>query len=145
MQPTPLTVLIIDDSALIRENLVRTFTELGEIEVVGQATDAREGLKLAAGLHPNLVTLDIRMPGGSGLDVIEQLKQLEPSPIVMVLTNYPYPAYRKRAAEVGADFFFDKSTEFHEALAALKVKTKRARTRDRASIGGPAGQGGAEG
>ncbi len=130
MHPTPLTVLIIDDSALIRANLVRTLTELEEIEVVGQAADAREGLKLAAELQPNLVTLDIWMPGGSGLDVIQQLKQLEPSPIVMVLTNYPYRAYRERAVKVGADFFFDKSTEFHEALAALRDKTKQARTRD---------------
>ncbi len=113
-------VLIIDDSATIRKNLARIFAESREIEVVGEAADARQGLELARTLHPDLVTLDLRMPGGSGLNVIKQIKQLEPSPIVMVLTNYAHAAYRKRATEAGADFFFDKSSEFQQALDVFK-------------------------
>ncbi len=113
-------VLIVDDSATIRKNLARIFAESEEIEVVGEAADARQGLELARTLRPDLVTLDLRMPGGSGLNVIKQIKQLEPSPIVVVLTNYPHAAYRKRAAEAGADFFFDKSSEFQQALDVFK-------------------------
>jgi DNA-binding NarL/FixJ family response regulator len=113
-------VLIVDDSATIRKNLARIFAESEEIEVVGEAADAQQGLELARTLHPDLVTLDLRMPGGSGLNVIKQIKQLEPSPIVMVLTNYAHPAYRKRAAEAGADFFFDKSSEFQQALDVFR-------------------------
>ncbi len=113
-------VLIVDDSATIRKNLARIVAESEETEVVGEAADAQQGLELARTLHPDLVTLDLRMPGGSGLNVIKQIKQLEPSPIVMVLTNYSHAAYRKRAAEAGADFFFDKSTECNKALDVFK-------------------------
>ncbi len=113
-------VLIVDESATIRKNLARIIAESGEIEVVGEAADARQGLELARTLHPDLVTLDLRMPGGSGLNVIQQMKQLEPSPIVIVLTNYPHAAYRQRATEAGADFFFDKSSEFNKALDVFK-------------------------
>jgi DNA-binding NarL/FixJ family response regulator len=88
--------------------------------VVGEAADAQQGLELARTLHPDLVTLDLRMPGGSGLNVIKQMKQLEPSPTVIVLTNYAHAAYRKRAAEAGADFFFDKSSEFQQALDVFR-------------------------
>ncbi len=112
MHDAQIRVLIVDDSATIREILSRILTELKNVEVVGQAQDAAGGLELTRQLHPDLVTLDLRMPGGSGLAVIEQLKQLEPPPIVMVLTNYPYPAYRTRCLAAGADYFLDKSTEF---------------------------------
>ncbi len=120
MHSYKLTVLIVDDSALIRRHVVQILSDLRGIQIVGEAADAAEGLELARKLRPDVVTLDIRMPGGSGLTVIGQIKQVEPSPIVMVLTNYPYPTYRKRAMEAGADFFFDKSTEFHKVLVALR-------------------------
>ena len=120
MRHAGLGVLIVDDSATIRKNLARIFAESEEIEVVGEAADARQGLELARTLHPDLVTLDLRMPGGSGLNVIKQIKQLEPSPIVVVLTNYAHAAYRRRATEAGADFFFDKSSEFNKALDVFR-------------------------
>ena len=120
MHAAKTTVLIIDDSALIRRHVVQILSELKGIRIVGEAADAAEGLELARKLRPDVVTLDVRMPGASGLTVVAQIKQVEPSPIVMVLTNYPYPTYRKRATEAGADFFFDKSTEFHKVLVALR-------------------------
>ena len=88
--------------------------------MVGEAADARQGLEFARPLHADVITRDIRMPGGSGLNLIPQIKELEPSPTVVVLTNYPSSAYRKRATEAGADFFFDKSTEFHKVLDVLR-------------------------
>ncbi len=75
------------------------------------------------------------------MDLIPRLKELEPPPIVVVLTNYPYPAYRQRAAEAGSDFFFDKSTEFHKVLTALTNGIEPARPsdpRDAADTGGDA-------
>ena len=52
------------------------------------------------------------MPGGSGIDVLQEMKKNNQTPLVIVLTNYPYPQYRRKYIEAGADFFFDKSTEF---------------------------------
>jgi len=60
------------------------------------------------------------MPGGSGIDVLRSIKKDRPAPIVMMLTNYPYPQYRKRCMDVGADCFFDKSSEFNMVTDALK-------------------------
>ncbi len=77
-------------------------------------------LELARQLNPNVVTLDPHLPGGGGLPLIEQLKALEPSPIIMVLTSFPSSAYCTRAMQAGADFFFDKSTEFHKVLETLR-------------------------
>ncbi len=116
---TELRVLIVDDSATIRVRLAGIFAAKEKIQVVGEAANAREGLELARSLRPDVVTLDVRMPGQSGLEVISRIKQLEPSPTVIVLTNFPYPAYRNRALDLGADFFFDKTTELHEVLEVV--------------------------
>ena len=62
------------------------------------------------------------MPNGSGIDVLKHIKKDNPDLIAIMLTNYPYPQYRKRSIERGADFFFDKSTEFEMVLEVLKQK-----------------------
>ena len=60
------------------------------------------------------------MPGGSGIDVLREIKQNNQTPLVIVLTNYPYPQYRRKCMDAGADFFFDKSTEFDKVTEVLK-------------------------
>ena len=60
------------------------------------------------------MVLDIQMPRGTGLDVLKNIKHDGGRPIVVVFTNFPYPQYRKRALEFGADYFFDKTTEFEK-------------------------------
>ena len=116
-------VLLIDGSAVIRQRVARVLREIDGVQVVGEAGDGREGLELIRKLQPDVVILDIRMPGQSGLDVLERLKTDGRSPRVIVLTNYPHAAYRRRCAELGADFFFDKSTEFEKAVDVLRDLT----------------------
>ncbi len=95
-------------------------TELETVEVVGQASNALEALELARQLNPNVVTLDLHMPGGGGLPLIEELKALQWAPIIIVLTSCPYPEYRTRATQAGADFFFDKCTEFQKVFVTFR-------------------------
>lgn len=79
-------VLVVDDSALIREVLSRMLTRDGDIDVVGTAKDpidAREKIKT---LNPDVVTLDIEMPNMNGLDFLERIMRLRPTPVVMVST-----------------------------------------------------------
>jgi DNA-binding response OmpR family regulator len=66
------------------------------------------------------VILDIRMPGGSGMDVLQAIKREKQAPMVIMLTNYPYPQYRKKCLGLGADYFFDKSTEFEKVTELFK-------------------------
>ena len=108
------SVFIADDSLVVREHLVTMLDELAGIVIVGQAETVAEAISAIAKLQPDVVILDIHMPDGSGIDVLQTIKQAEPAPVVIVLTNYPYPAYRQKFLQAGADFFLDKSTEFDQ-------------------------------
>ena len=111
--------MIVDDSVVIRQRLTRLLSKLDGIEVVGEADDVPVAKKLVEKLKPDVAVLDIRMPSGSGADLVQELKQLKPAPTVIMLTNYPYPENRKKCMDLGADFFFDKSTEFQEVVRLL--------------------------
>jgi len=107
-------VLIADDSAVIQQRLCSLIADMNGLEVAGIAQDAQEAIQQHEALRPDIVILDIRMPRGGGLRALEAIKKLSPETKVVVLTNYPYVAYRKRCAELGVDYFFDKSTEFEK-------------------------------
>ena len=112
-------ILIADDSAVVRARLISLLADLRGIEVVGQAEDAIEARNLAEKLRPDVAILDLRMPKGSGADVLSDLKKLNPTPKVIMLTNYPHPENRKKCMDGGADYFFDKSTEFQKVVSVL--------------------------
>ena len=111
-----LRLLIADDSPLLRGHLMDMISEVRGIRIVGQAESAPEAVELTRKLNPDVVILDIQMPGGSSFDALEAIKANDPIPIVIMFTNYPYPQYRRRCHELGADFFYDKSLE-SDALA----------------------------
>ena len=113
-------VLIADDSAIMRERLKTVLSEITEPENISQAADVPEAISCFQKLNPEVVILDIRMPGGSGMDVLQEIKKGNQPPLVIILTNYPYPQYRRKCMDAGADFFFDKSTEFDQVTRVLK-------------------------
>jgi len=106
-----LGVFVADDSAPLRSRLIEMLSKIEGIEVVGQAQDVSEALSGIGALRPDVVILDIQMPGGSGIDVLRDVKQNYPEMIAIMLTNHPYPQYQHRCAELGADFFLSKSTD----------------------------------
>ena len=113
-------VFIADDSAPVCEGLTAMLSEIEGVDVVGQAGDGLTATKSVLKLQPDVVILDIRMPAGSGIDVLRSIKGATPSPTVIMLTNYPYPQYRKKCADAGADFFFDKSGEFDKVAEVVE-------------------------
>ena len=115
-----LKVFISDDSATVRERLVNMALDLPEIVVVGQAQDASGSLAAIRQTRPDVVILDIRMPGGNGIEVLRRLKKMNPAPRVIMLTNFAYAQYRRKCKEAGADFFLDKSTEFDQIPQTLE-------------------------
>jgi DNA-binding NarL/FixJ family response regulator len=106
------TLAVIDDSAVIRRRLVSMLTQINGVKLVGEAPDAIEGLDLIRAVQPDVVILDVRMENRSGIGLLEDLKYDCYMPIIIVLTNYPYVAYRQRCMQLGARYFFDKTTEF---------------------------------
>jgi DNA-binding NarL/FixJ family response regulator len=90
------------------------------VEIVGHAGNVLDAIQGIRGAKPDVVILDIRMPGGSGIDVLESLKNDKPLPIVIMLSNYSDRPYRRRCLQSGARFFFDKSAEFHKVVEVLR-------------------------
>lgn len=113
-------VLIVDDSILLRERLTAMISELPGIEVIGQAENVENAINSIRILKPDVAILDIQMPGGSGFELLENIKNDKSTPLMIVFTNYPYPQYKKKCLDSGADFFFDKSTEFQKVIGVLK-------------------------
>lgn len=113
-------VFIVDDSTLVRERLAALISEIEGMEVVGQAGNAPEALQAIQHFRPDAVILDIRMPGNNGIQVLEAIKEKNVAPVVIVLTAFPYPQYRKKCLEAGAEYFFDKATEFEQVAEVLK-------------------------
>jgi DNA-binding NarL/FixJ family response regulator len=111
---------VIDDSAVIRRRLVSMLTQIKGVMLVGEAADAIEGLDLIRAVQPDVVILDVRMENRSGIGLLEDLKYDSYMPIIIVLTNYPYVAYRQRCIQLGARYFFDKTTEFHRVAEVVE-------------------------
>jgi DNA-binding NarL/FixJ family response regulator len=112
-------VFIADDSVQIRERLMEMLSEFPEIEIMGEAEGVPEAIRDIWKLNPDVVILDIRMSGGNGMKVLKEVKQNRSHPVVIMLTNYPYPQYRKKCMDLGADHFFDKATEFEKVTEVL--------------------------
>ena len=113
-------VLVVDDSALLRERLISMISELPGVTAIGQAQDAPEALNSVQELNPDVVILDIRLSDENGIEVLKKMKKDKSTAVTIMFTNYPYAQYRKKCQEAGADFFFDKSTEFHRITDVLK-------------------------
>lgn len=121
-------VFVVDDSALLREQVVGLLSELDGIEIVGQAQYPLEAFRAISVLKPDVVILDIHLIGGSGIDVLQRIKELDHAPIVIMLTNSPAPPYRRKCMMAGADFFLDKSGEFANVKETIQSLSDRVNT-----------------
>lgn len=137
---SPIRVLIVDDSALVRELLSEIVAGDPELEVAGTAPDAMTARARIKSLHPDVLTLDVEMPGMNGVDFLEKLMRLRPMPVLMISSLTREGAdVTLRALELGAVDFIEKPRgELSETLPALReeILTKikaAARSRPRSS------------
>jgi DNA-binding NarL/FixJ family response regulator len=114
-------VFVADDSYPVRNRLVAMLNASTNLEVVGQAAEAESTLAGVRASHPDVLVLDIRMPGRTGLELLRDLHHEAAAPKVIMVTNYPLEQYRRRCLEAGASYFFDKSTEFDKIPAAAEL------------------------
>jgi len=113
-------VLIADDSAAIRQSLSALISRLTDVEIVGLAWTGSEALELIRTLKPDAVTLDVRMPGINGINVLKAIKREGLKVMVIVLTGLDEEEYRRKCFESGANYFFHKSTEFEKVMNVLR-------------------------
>lgn len=116
-------VFIVEDSPVIRERLTESLSIPGRIDVVGYAdTEAQALTALRAG-DWDAVVLDLQLKEGNGLRVLKALRAAREGKLVIVLTNYAFPQYRARSEQLGADYFFDKSREYHRVREVLEQRS----------------------
>lgn len=121
-----LKIFLVDDSVVIRQRLKRLLADMKHVTVIGESGVAQGVTEAIFEQKPDVVLLDIHLLDGSGIDVLQSLKKFNPAPAVIILTNYPYPQYRQKCLEAGADYFFVKSTEFDQVVPALEQLIQRA-------------------
>lgn len=113
-------VLIVDDHSGFRRSVVHFLTSTTRFDVVAEASNSREGLDMVYTHQPQVVLLDIRMPGKSGLSIISSMRDRFPNLIIVVLTLWDTPEYREAAlVENGADAYIIKENMIRDLLPTL--------------------------
>jgi DNA-binding response OmpR family regulator len=117
-------VLIVDDSPAIRARLVGLMREIEGVDPF-EASGADQALEHVERQGADLVLLDLHMPGKSGLEILPLLKATSARPCVVVLTSHPTELHRRQAMALGADYFFDKSSDFARVVDVIVRPTAR--------------------
>ncbi len=113
-------LMIVDDRSQIRDEL-KTFLELsGEIEVIVDAADGAEAIRLAQALTPDVIVMDIQMPGVDGLEATRKIKSGPTNPAIIILTIHTEEAMRHLAFEAGADDYVEKNAGVNRLLEAIQ-------------------------
>lgn len=112
-------VLVADDSRSIREHMVEMIRDIPGVDEVIEAVNGWDTVAAVLKEKVDVLILDIQMPLGNGLEVLDAIKTLIGSTTVIVMTAYPFPQYRKKCLDSGAAYFFDKAREFDMFLDVI--------------------------
>lgn len=113
-------VLLVDDQALIRAGFRMILEETDEIDIVGEAQDGIEAVRLSAELNPDVILMDIRMPGLDGIEATRQIMTRDASARVLVLTTFDLDEYAFSALRAGASGFILKDVMVDELARAIR-------------------------
>lgn len=112
-------VLVVDDYPAVRQVVRRLLQSNREIEVVGEATNSHEALRLAQDLHPDVVVADVLMPGGGGIDMLRGLQHMTDRPAVVMFSINDTTGAIERAYANGASAFVPKKKAHAELVQAV--------------------------
>jgi DNA-binding NarL/FixJ family response regulator len=116
----PTTVLLVDDHELIRQGLRRAFERSEDFEVVGEAASIDEGMRKAMAMRPDVMVVDVRLPDGSGLDLVRAVRKDRADIGLVVLTMYAGDEQLFGALDAGASAFVPKDAPTDDVLAAAR-------------------------
>jgi len=115
-----ISVLLVDDHPVVVEGLRKLLTQTGEIVIAAEANDAAMGIKLAKQIQPDVVLLDLRMTGATGIQAVRRMREQDVHSAVIILTSYGDQAYVRQAIEAGADGYLLKSTPPDDLIQAIR-------------------------
>jgi len=121
---TPIRVLVVDDHLIVREGLGLILETAEGIEQAGDAADGAEALRLCAELRPDVVLMDLRMPGMDGLTAIRRLAETQPQIAVIILTTYDEDDLMLQGLQAGARGFLLKDTSRAALLDAIRAAAR---------------------
>lgn len=121
MSPKKRRIILVDDHGVVREGIKRLLERHADIEVVGECHDGREALQQIQKLRPDVVMMDISMPGMSGFEATRSVKQSWPETRVIALTVHEDDAYIREMLEAGAVGYLLKRAPTEELVRAVRV------------------------
>ena len=117
-------VMVVDDHPVVRDGIWRVFQHFGELDVVGLAGDGQEAVRLAVELAPEVIVMDLIMPGKDGLDACREIMDLLPSTRVLMLTASSAPEAVVEAIAAGASGYLLKDSGVDQLVAAIQEIAK---------------------
>jgi DNA-binding NarL/FixJ family response regulator len=114
-------VLVVDDHPVLREGLAQRINSERDLAVCGEAESARDALRAVANLQPDIVVLDLSLPNGHGLELIKDLKTLQPEVRVLVFTMHDESIFAERAIRAGARGYLMKQESPERLLEAIRT------------------------
>jgi DNA-binding NarL/FixJ family response regulator len=114
-------VLVVEDSLLIIERIIGLLNEAENIKMVIHAANYSESMKMINEVSADIMLLDLNLPDKSGIDLLKEIKTNHPQIKVIVLTNHASENYREICTYMGADFFFDKSSDFDKITKTINA------------------------
>ncbi len=112
-------ILIADDHPIVREGLATVLSLEEDIEVVGQASNGLEAVSQASRLRPDIILMDLQMPGMDGVEAIEKIKEADPDTRILIPTTYETDDYIFRGIEAGARAYLLKDSPPSEVIKAI--------------------------
>lgn len=111
--------LLVEDNAKFRQTIRMVLSTFFPTASVDEASNAKEAMEKLESFHPEVILMDIKLPGENGLKLTRRIKYFYPHIIIVVLTTYDFPEYREAALQAGANYFLTKGSATGEEIAEL--------------------------
>ena len=119
-----ITILLAEDHVVVRESIRQLLEREADFKVVGEASDGEEAVRMASQLKPDVIIMDISMPKLNGIEATKQIKALQPSAVILILTAYDYEQYIFPLLEAGAAGYLLKDVGSRELISAIQTVHK---------------------
>ncbi len=115
------TIVVVDDHPMVRNGLRTTLNSEAEWTVVGEAAEGNAALELVAQLHPDVLVIDLQMPGMNGIEVLAKVRERSPNTVVILFSMHAEDTYVRRALAAGAAGYVLKDADAEDLLHAIKI------------------------